>query len=205
LPLPVLPERLLAPDWMVRGLSLAPRHQVGGGGEPGHVQAYLGEDGLCAGLGDAGDVIEARRCGADGRVGAGARCGAGGSVGVDAAGGGNRAGQLVDPAGERADLGAQGIYLVQQHLGQLGVMLAGPAGERFDQRGPLGSHPAAGQVRERPGAALAGDQRLDHVADRLGGHRAGHRRHLDQRVLKQLLQPGPVPGPLPVKSVRSRV
>jgi hypothetical protein len=39
------------------------------------------------------------------------------------------------------------------------VMLAGPAGERFDQRGPLGPHPAAGQVREHPGAALAGDQR----------------------------------------------
>src|SRR5690242_7552169 len=40
--------------------QLGPRHQVPGGGEPGHVQSYLGKDGLCPGLGDAGDVIEAR-------------------------------------------------------------------------------------------------------------------------------------------------
>jgi hypothetical protein len=111
---------------------------VPGGGEPSHVQAYLGEDGLGPGLGDAGDVIEAHGRGADGRVWAGACGWAGGPVGIDAAGGGNRAGQLLDPAGERADLGAQGVYLVQQHLGQFGMMLVEPAGERFDQRGPLG-------------------------------------------------------------------
>jgi hypothetical protein len=100
---------------------------VPGGGEPAHVQAYLGEDALRAGLRDARDLVQARRRREDGRVLAGARPGAGGAVGVDAAGGGHRADQLLDPAGERVDLGAQRVYLVQQHPGQLGVMLIEPA------------------------------------------------------------------------------
>ncbi len=167
-----------------------------GGREPGHVQADLGDDHLRGVPGDAGDLIEAVDRGQHGRVRAGARVRAGGAVGADAAGGGHRGDQRLDPAVERADVGGQGIDLVQQHPGQLGVMLIEAAGQRLDQRGSLGLHLADGQAGQDPRAALPGDQRLDHGPDRQGVDRAGHCRHLNQRVFQQLLQPGPAPGPL---------
>ena len=80
-----------------------------------------------------------------------------------------RGDQLLDAAGELLDLGGEGVDLVQQHPGQLAVMLVEPAGQRLDQVGVPGLHPAAGQVRQHPRVTLPGDQRLDHVADRLGG------------------------------------
>jgi hypothetical protein len=67
-------------------------------------------------------------------------------------------------------------------------------GERLDQRGTLGLHLAAGQAGQHLRVALAGDQRLEHAADREGVHGAGHGRDFDQRVFQQLLQPLPVPG-----------
>jgi hypothetical protein len=88
------------------------------------------------------------------------------------------------------------VDLVQQQPGQLGVVGVEPAGERLGQGGALGLHLAAGQAGEHLRVALAGDQRLQHVPGRGGVQRARHRRHLDQGVLQQLLQPLPIPGAL---------
>jgi hypothetical protein len=177
--LPVSPERLLAPDWMVRGDSFAQGTRCPAVGN------------LLISRPVPARVTCAPACEMPGISSRGAR-----AVGVDAAGGGHRADQLPGPAGEDVDLGGEGADLVQEHRGQLGVIRAGPAVQRLGQLGPPGLHRAACQVCQRPGAALGGDQRLDQLAYRLGGHRAGHCRHLDKRVFQQLLQPGPVPGPL---------
>jgi hypothetical protein len=95
-----------------------------------------------------------------GRVRAGSGAGAGSAVGVDSLSGGDRGDQVLGPGGERADLRGQCVDLVQQHPGQLGVVVVEPAGERFDQRGALGLHPAAGQAGEHLRVPLPGDQRL---------------------------------------------
>jgi hypothetical protein len=58
----------------------------------------LGEDDLCAGLRDAGDLVQTGQCRGDGAPGPVPAPGAGGPVGVDAAGGGHRADQLPGPA-----------------------------------------------------------------------------------------------------------
>ncbi|OCB11761.1 hypothetical protein A5644_03470 [Mycobacterium intracellulare subsp. yongonense] len=42
------------------------------------------------------------------------------------------------------------------------------AGRGLDQRAMFGPHPAAGQLSELSGGALAGNQRLKHVANRDG-------------------------------------
>ena len=59
LPLPVLPPRWLAPDWMVRGDSFAQETRCPGVGNCAHVQAEFGDDDLGGVLGDAGDLVEA--------------------------------------------------------------------------------------------------------------------------------------------------
>ena len=182
------------------GLELAhvgPGHQVTGGGESAHVQADLGDDGLGALPADAGDLVQAIDGGQHRGVRAPAGAGAGGAVGVGALGGGDGCDQFLDAGGEPADLHVELVDLVQQHPGQLGVMVVETAGERFDQRGPLGLHPAAGQVGEHLRVPFPGDERLQHVPHRLGVQRGGHGRDLDQRVLQQLLQPLPVPGAFP--------
>jgi len=177
--------------------QLGPRHQVPGGREPGHIQADLGEDDLGAVTADAGDLIEAGDGIGPGRIRAGASARAGGAVGVDALRGGNRCDQLPDPGGELGDLPVERVDLVQQHPGQLAVMIVEPPRERLDQRAMLGLHPAAGQAGQHFRVPFSGDQRLQHVPDRHRVQAAGHSRDLDQRVFQQLLQPLPVPGALP--------
>jgi hypothetical protein len=166
LALPALPERFFAPGLDGARAQFRPRHQVAGGGEPGHVQADLGEDDLGAVSADAGDLIQAGQGIRAGCVRAGAGAGAGGAVGVDSLSGGDRRDQFPDPGGELGDPGAGEIDLVQEDPGQLGVVVLEPAGERLGQRGALGFHLAAGQPGEHLGVALPGDQRFEHVADR---------------------------------------
>ena len=105
--------------------------------------------------------------------------------------------QVVDAGGEGVDLRRQRVDLIEQHPGQFGVVVVEAAVERLDQRRSLGLHPAPGQVGQAPRVTLAGDQRLDHVPRRQRVQRGRHRRHLDQRVFEQLLQPLPVPGAFP--------
>ena len=113
------------------------------------------------------------------------------------AGVGHRCQQLLDAAGEGGDLGGQGVDLVQQHPGQLAVVVVEAAVERGDELRALGLHLAARQVGEPARISFPGDQGLDHVAGRERVQRGGHRRDFDQRVLEQLFQPLPVAGPLP--------
>ena len=70
--------------------------------------------------------------------------------------------QLLDPAGEGPIWAVSASILVQQHPGQLAVVIVEPAGQGLHQRGVLGLHPAAGQPGQRLRVALPGDQRLDH-------------------------------------------
>ncbi len=170
---------------------------MAGGGEDTHVQADFGDDRLGGLAADAGDLIEAVDDGQHRGAVAPPGGGAGGAVGAGALGGGDPGDQFLDPGGELADLAGQGVDLVQQHPGQLGVMAVEPAGERLDQAVVLGPHPAAGQAGQHLRVTFAADQRLQHVADRPGIQLAGHRRDLDQGVFQQFLQPGVVPGALP--------
>ena len=73
-------------------------------------------------------------------------------------------------------------------------MVVEPSGQRLDQGGPLDLHPAARQIGEPTRVAFPGDQPRQHVPHRQGVQRRRDRRHLDQRVLEQLLQPLPVAG-----------
>jgi hypothetical protein len=146
------------------------------------VQADLGDDHLGGVTADAGDLVQAVDDGQHRCVLAPPGGGAGGTAGVDALGGGDRGDQLLDPGGERADLGGQGVDLVQQHPGQLGVMIVKLPGQRLDQAVVLGPHPAPGQASQYLRVPFASDQRFQHVADRLGGQRAGHGRDLNQGV-----------------------
>jgi hypothetical protein len=52
--------------------------------------------------------------------------------------------QLVDADGEGVYLSAQGVDLVEQHPGDLAMVVVEPAGQRFGQGGAFGLHPAAG-------------------------------------------------------------
>ncbi len=160
---------------------------MGGGGEDAHVQPQLGEEHLGGLDADAGDRIQPRDGGQDGRVWAGAGVGAGGAVGVHALRGGDGGQQLLDTGGETVDLGGQGVVLVQQQAGQLGVVVVEPAGEGLHQCGVLGLHPPTGQAGQHFGVALAGDQRLQHRPAGFAHDVGGHGGQLDQGVFQQLL------------------
>ena len=63
--------------------------------------------------------------------------------------GGDLGDQLVDAERERLGLRGERVDLVEQHLGELGVVLVEAAGERFDKRGML--------TRIRPRASCGED------------------------------------------------
>jgi hypothetical protein len=88
---------------------------------------------------------------------------AGDPVAVDAPRLGHRLDRSGDPGGELADPGVAERDLVQQHLGQLAVVVIEHAVQGFDQVVMLGLHPAAGQGGQRARVTLAGDHCLDHV------------------------------------------
>jgi hypothetical protein len=116
------------------------------------------------------------------------------TVVVGGVGGGDRGDQFVDAAGELVDLSGQRVDLVEHDPGEFAVVVVELSGERFDQVGVFGFHPSPGQAGEGVRVSFAADERLDHVP---GGHRVQggrDRRHFDQRVFQQLLQPLPVPG-----------
>ena len=83
------------------GCAGSPRHEMGGGGEPGHVQPHLGDDRLGAVASDAADLIQAVDCGQHRGARTLAGDWTGGAVGVDALGGGDRGDQLLDPGASR--------------------------------------------------------------------------------------------------------
>ncbi len=60
------------------------------------------------------------------------------------------------------DLGVQGVDLVEQHAGRLGVVVVEAAGEGLEQGSAFGPHSSLGHLGEHARITLAGDQRLDH-------------------------------------------
>ena len=133
--------------------ELGPRHEVARGGELGHVEADLGDDGVRRRPADAGDLIEARH-----RV-------EGGSVAVArSARRGLRRGEvgqeLLHALGEALDLGAEGVDLLEQEREQLAVVRVEAAPQGLLEGEALGPEPAHGQLGEDLGVTLAGDDAL---------------------------------------------
>jgi hypothetical protein len=129
----------------------------------------LGDDRAGQAGADAGDLGQPRHRGQHRGVRAGAGIRAGGPVAVDAPRPGHRRDRSGDPDGELADPLVAERDLVQEHLGQLAVVVIEHAVQGLDQVIMLGLHPAAGQGGQRARVALAGDHRLDHVLRRDGG------------------------------------
>jgi hypothetical protein len=172
LPLPVELDLVLPAEALVVGANLAPRHQVRGAGEAGHLCADLGDELLRGDPADPRDFIERVHLV------------------------GKRGEQLLDPAGQLIDLGAERVDAVQHHLQQVAVVGAEVPGERLGQDAELGAHPALRQLREYLRVAFAGDQRGQHVpagdSEDVGSHHA----QLDLGVLQQLLHALLLAGPL---------
>jgi hypothetical protein len=90
-------------------------------------------------------------------------------------------GELHDPFIEGGDRLVEPVDVVEQ-LTQLHRMMLGEAAvERPDEFGDLGTHPPVGHLGQHRRVAPTRDQRLDHVAARLGQRRGGHRPELDHR------------------------
>lgn len=136
---------------------------MGGGGEPGHVQADLGDDDVGGDRVDAGDLAEP-----------GDRVGVGGDLGAD-------------PGVDGGDVGVDGVDAAE-HLGEQECVVVGEvAGERLLQFGEFGAQTAAGVLGQYLGVALAGDQRGEHVPSGGAEDVGGHRGDLDLGVLQELL------------------
>jgi hypothetical protein len=107
-------------------------------------------------------------------------------------GGGDRRQPLLGAGGERAELAAHGVELVQRHAGQLRVVVE-PAGQRLGQGAVLGLELAAGQAgtagSRSPAVSAASLSRTDRPSGLLAT--------LDPLVSassSSLLQPLRVPG-----------
>src|SRR3954447_10131080 len=116
---------LVLPGGLVdSGGETGPRAQVRRGGEAGHVQTDLGEDGPGGGGADAGDLIQTGHHGRE------------------------RRNQLLDAGLDGGDVGAGFVDAGQHQAQQEGVVLGELPNEGLFQQGDLGSHPGAGQLRE---------------------------------------------------------
>jgi len=79
------------------------------------------------------------------------------------------------------------IDVVEQQLGQIGVVASELAGQCWDQGGVFDPHPSAGQLGEHLRTTLPGDQRLDHRPARDPQNVGRHGRELDHSVLEEFL------------------
>ena len=70
--------------------------------------------------------------------------------------------ELLGSGVEPLDLGGEVIDLVEQNVGELGVVLIEPADERLDQGGVLDPQPTLGQFREYARVTFTEDQRGEH-------------------------------------------
>jgi hypothetical protein len=90
---------------------------VGGGGEAGHVQAYLGDDRAGQPGADAGDLRQPLHRGQGGGVRAGPGVWAGGPVRIHAPGGGHRRDRSGDPGAVEPRRRARAFVLVRGAAG----------------------------------------------------------------------------------------
>ena len=137
-----------------------PGCQVPGGGEHAHIPAGFGDEYLGGDAGEPGN--------ADQQV-------PGGAKGFH---------RRLDALVEAGDVGAVGVDAVQEQPGHERVVLAEPAGQRFGQGGDLRAHPPLGQVGQRGGVALAGDERFEHRPPGDPGDLGGHRGQFDAGVFE---------------------
>ena len=119
-----------------------------------------------------------------------------------------RRGRLRDQRVQLGDLDGEVIVGVQVQPAHLAVAAGEPAVAGHLQVIGLAAEHPLGQVRQPPGVAFPGDQRLDHLPPGLAQQPAGHRVDLDPGVFQHLGQPLAlggalldqplaVPGPLP--------
>ena len=155
--MPVLPLRWIAPDWMGRGHSFAHDTRWAAVGNrlmssPISARMICASPGLMPGISSSRSIVVDSRapCRRDRARRRRARWGPRGDRRRGL--GFHRGEQLVDAGGEGADLGGQRVDLVEQHPGQFGVMIVESAGQRLDQGGLFGFHPAARQAGERRGS-----------------------------------------------------
>ena len=71
-----------------------------------------------------------------------------------------RGDKLFDPCGEPVDLVDADVDLVEEQLGEIGVVVIETAVERLDQRCSLCVETTPGKVGENLRVALAGDERF---------------------------------------------
>ena len=95
---------------------------MAGGGEAGHVGADLGDEFLRAGFADAGDLIQLGHLSRE------------------------KGDRLIDPPGQRLDLGGQRVGPVEHHLQQVAVVVAEMPGQRLLQDALLTAHGTTGQL-----------------------------------------------------------
>ena len=74
-----------------------------------------------------------------------------------------RGDRLIDPPGQRLDLGSQGIDAVKHHPQQVAVVVAELPRQRLLQDADLAAHRPAGQPGQHMGVSLPGDERFEHV------------------------------------------
>jgi len=82
---------------------------------------------------------------------------------------------LFDAGIEVVDLRAETVDLIQQQLGEFGVVFVEGAGQSLDECAALNPQPSFGQLGEGVRVTFTGDQRLDHRpagdAHHVGGDR----------------------------------
>jgi hypothetical protein len=136
-----------------------------GGGKARHVDADLGDDALGAAVLDAGhraQQLNRRR---------------------------ERADLLLDHVGALFDLLVQEVDVAQDRADPQPVMGVDMPLQGLAQRGDLLAHLPAGQLGEHRRVALAGDQRVEHVAPGLAQDVRRDGVELDAGVFERLVQP----------------
>jgi hypothetical protein len=100
-----------------------------------------------------------------------------------------RGDHLVDAAIQGGDGAFQVLQVVKRQPDQQRVVVAEAASQRLAQLGELLAQLALGQLRQRLGVALAGDQGLEDRPARDAQDVSGDRVQLDASVLQGLLDP----------------
>ena len=208
LPLSCLPPRVVfCPDWRVWGAFLRPGDQPGGGAEDGHVQSDLGDDGLGRPM-TPQPVISSSRATA-GSTGAPGPVPACGPVLPSASmpqAAGIAAISSPDPGVQPSRSGPSSPSIRSSSIpGQLaGWSSNRPVSASISSGVPFFRSDLRASPGQRPGVALAGDQRLDHrPAPRAVQLPTSHREILISARSSSFSIRCPVPGPLAVPARRA--
>jgi len=106
----------------------------------------------------------------------------------------------LDPLGQLVDRRGVPVDQIQVHACEERVVLVEPAVKRLSELGDLRPQPPLGQLRQRGGIAVAGDERLQHRPTGDAQDVGGDRGQLDSRILQELFQPLRFPRTFPSDS-----